>query len=1019
MKTAVLCLLVMTVCVASAEDVETGRVNIPLDIYNQLVDASRLPVQQPAGAPSAYALGSATVNVTVSGTGASLSSEVNVDLRIEVLEDGWVAVPILSAGTPVKSVTVGGKPVQLIATGNGLAWGTQSKGSYLMRLVYRVDSSVFEDGFALALPVPPAAAINLTTVLPGTGLDVAVIPSAGIDVQKLGVRTRVTATVPTTPGVLISWRTPAKRGHTVGRAVYSGRLQGDAVTWTGTYEVEIFNDETVTLELMSRSVTLRELKVDGRTAPILLEGSHFATPVKGVGRHKVEVGFQVPVVRGNGPPRINLAILEVPVSRFDLVLPGRKDVSVTPAANVSSRFRNNLTTATVFVSLNKKVSFTWAEAVPDAVRAEVRANAAIYHAVMAEEGVLSVRAMVVYQLTRGETSVVKLTVPPEVQVNRISSPSGAVADWRISTKKGARELNIFLDRKLKGEMLFEVHYDRSLSQIEQVGVPMIRAVEAQRQRGMVALLAGRDLTLKPIDDAGVSRVGENQLPSFVRDAIEETVAHTFKYVELPKQLLVEAVPPERKHGRYDAQVDTLISLGEVTLRGAASVEINLKSGGIMDLELALPKGVNLLSLTGPSLRTHTVESATDEQQILVHFTQQMEGQFRLELSYEWIMADGEEVVGVPRVTVKGADVEQGRLAVEALSAVEVQPTATEQLQALDIAELPRQLLLRTTNPILLAYKYVRAEKPIRLALKLTRHRVVEVQEAAIDSAHFTTLFTADGLAVTTAVFDVRNSRKQFLRLVLPEGSTVWSATVDGKPEKPAIGEGDEEGSVLIKIVTSTRGFPVRLIYATDGAKIRGLGAVKSRLPIPDILVTRSRWDVYLPDGMNYSEPRSNMKTVLSGVYESADEISRAMTEVQDAAAVQAVEPLRISVPTSGLHFAFEKLYANQGEEEAWFSLTYASVGGARMGTAASLLATAMMWLGLWSLLTTSPMLTRRASVICAAAGGVIMLAATLIYHVSLGPALTVSILLGFGIGAYHGLRWWQAREATLAVTAAE
>lgn len=1019
MKRAMLCVLVMIVSAAAAEDLPTGHVSIPIDLYNQLVDASRLPIEQPAAAPSAYALGTATVNVTVTSKGATLSSEVRAELSIEVLEDGWVAVPILSAGTPVGSATVNGSPVQLISTADGLVWGTQKKGSYKMGLVYRVDSSQFEDGNALAVPVPPAAAINLTSVLPGTGLDVAVIPSAGMQAQEQGVRTRVTATVPSTRGILISWRTPVSRGHSVGRAVYTGRLQGDAVTWTGTYEVEIFNDETVTLDLMPRSVTLRELRVDGKPAPILLEGAHFATPIKGIGRHKVEVSFQVPVVRGAGPPRIDLAILEVPVSRFDLVLPGKKDVSVSPATNVTSRFRDNQTTATVFVPLNRKVSFTWAEAVPDAVKAEVRANAAIYHAVMAEEGVLGVRAMVVYQLTRGETSVVKLSLPPEVQVNRISSPSGSVADWRISTNRSDRELSIFLDRKLKGEMLFEVQFDRSLSQGEQVGVPMIRAAGAQRQRGMVALLAGRDLTLKPVDDGGIARVGENQLPSFVRDAIEQTVAHTFKYVELPKQLIVEAVPPERKHGRYDAQIDTLISLGEVTLRGVASVEINLKSGGVMDLELALPAGVNLLNLSGPSLRTHTVESSGEEQKILVHFTQQMEGQFRLELVYEWIMADGEKAVEVPRVSVKGADVEQGRLAIEALSAVEVQPTTTEQLQALDIAELPRQLLLRTTNPILLAYKYVRAEQPIRLALTLTRHRVVEVQEAAIDSASYTTLFTADGLAVTTAVFEVRNSRKQFLRLALPEGSAVWSATVDGKPEKPAIGEGEEEGSVLIKIVTSTEGFPVRLVYATDGAKIRGLGSVKSRLPRPDILVTRSRWDVYLPDGMSYSRPRSNMDTLLAGVFESGDKISQAMAEMQDADAAQVVQPLHISVPTSGVHFAFSKLYANQGDEDAWISMGYASQTGARLGSAASLLATAVIWLGAWSMLTGGPLTSRRLAMACVVGGAVAVAAGFLFYQVSLTPALVLSMLGGSAIGAFHGLRWWQSRQAELALGTVE
>ena len=46
---------------------------------------------------------------------------------------------------------------------------------------------------------------------------------------------------------------------------------------------------------------------------------------------------------------------------------------------------------------------------------------------------------------------------------------------------------------------------------------------------------------------------------------------------------------------------------------------------------------------------------------------------------------------------------------------------------------------------------------------------------------YKTLFTRDGLAVTRAQFDVRNSRRQFLRLSLPDESRIWSVFVNGGP----------------------------------------------------------------------------------------------------------------------------------------------------------------------------------------------------------------------------------------------
>ena len=965
--------------VAQETGLEPGQVQLPLDQYNTLVDASRNPADPEAPAPADYALGTSTMSVSVATTQPLATAEIQLQLRVEVLEDGWVAVPVLPLGTPVTNATVDGRKIQLFATDRGLAWGAKKAGVYSLALGYKIDAAASGSGFTLAIPTPPGS----------------------------GSITRVTATAPPSAGIQISWRRPISDTHSVGRASYKGRAIGDAVTWSGEISVEVFTDETITLDLLPRSTTLREVSVDGRPAPIVINGSNFATIVKGQGKHTVAVSFQAPVDRSSGPPKVAVTVPPVPVSRFELTLDGRKEVSVTPASSVENKVSDATTRATVYVPMTSRVTFSWAEAVPDAVRAEVRANAGLYHLLHAEEGVLYVHAMVLYDITRGETSSMTLDVPPGVEVNRISSPSGAVADWRMgeADESGSREVTVFLDRKVGGELLLEVLYDRSLTQDESVPAPLLSSHGVQRQRGMVALLSSKDLTLKPEVEDGATRVVENQLPAFVREEVELTVAHTFKYVETTPSIVIAASEPERKQGRFDAQVDTLVSLGEVTMRCSATIEFNVKSGGIAALVLDLPSGVNLLGLAGPSIRTHTVAPEGGAQRIDVAFTQEMEGQFRLDLEYERIMVDTDADVEVPTIRVRGAEVEQGRLAVEALSAVEVRASTTTQLTDLDVNDLPQQMVLRTTNPILMAFKYVKAEQPSELVLSVTRHQVVEVQEAAIDQAVYTTLFTTDGLAVTTARFTVRNSRKQFLRVQLPEGSTVWSAFVDGRPEKPAVGD-ENSNEVLIKIVTSTRGFPVQLVYATDGEKIRGLGRLRPTLPRPDILVTSSRWDVYVPEGLSYADPSSNMEMVVAGVRRDLEALEREMADAQqDAAKQRAVEPLRIAVPTTGIHFAFEKLYANQGDESAWFALAYATGAGATAGRMLSLVGAGLLWLGLGLLLRPHSAIPGVVAGAGAALGMVVLVATIGFLHISSGPVVILSVIVILG----HAVRWFLDR----------
>lgn len=989
-----------------------GQVEIPLELYNQLIENARNPDLPPRPAPARHALGQAQVAVTVSETAGLASAEVRMELEIEILEGGWTAVPILPPGSAVESATVGGKPVQLLSTAGGLVWGTRKAGRTQMVVTYRVDARASGEGFSLALPVAEAAVINLDARMPGTNLDVAVIPAAGVRTNPAGNTTRVLATVPTTSGIQLSWRPPVTGGYSLGRAVYRGTLEGNAVRWQGRLQVDVWNDASLTVPLLRRTVALSALAVDGKEAPILLDGDCFAALIEGRGRHEIVLGFEVPIQRGEGPPKIDLQVPEVPVSRFELVLPGRKEVQVTPSANVETNYRGESTVSTVHVPLTDQIQLSWAEAVPEDVKAESRANAGIYHAAHAEEGVLYLRALVDYEISRGETNLLRLEVPGAVQVNRVSSPSGAVADWRLAGKGPERELAVFLDRQVRGSFPLEVLYDLSLPAAgEALEVPLLRAFDTQRQRGMVALLQSRDLVLEPVADQGATRVGVNQLPAFVRQALEMPVAHTFKYVETPPEITVRAAAPERQQGRFDSRVDTLVSLGEVTLEGSASVEIDVKSGRIMELDLTLPVGVDLLGLTGPSIRNHTVEDTPEGQNIAVEFTQEMEGQFRLEVSYEQLLVEGEPLIEVPVLEIEAADVSQGRLAVEALSAVEVQPAVSEQLTAIDLVELPQQLVLRTTNPILMAFKYVSA--PFRLALSVTRHQVVDVQPAAIDRAEYRTLIIRDGLAVTTANFRLRNSGEQFLRIQLPDEAKIWSAFVDGRPIKPARatneGEADEKEAdekeadgYLLKIIHSTRPFVVELIYESPSRPIRGLGTLRATLPRPEILVTHSRWDLYVPDDVRYGQPRSSMEVVTAGSPMSADELDGELSRLEAGAGSQVLEPLRLSVPTAGLHFAFEKLYANRSEELTFVTLPFASGQGRSLGTVASLVAALLLWLGLAAVLRGRLRLGLAAS----AVGGSVLLVLSTRYQLDLGPALWLSLLVGLGAAAHLGRRFW-------------
>lgn len=906
-----------------------GEVKVPLSLYTDLIHKSERIVRSP---PVGYAIGKSTTRIEVAEADGRAKATVTVNMPVQIYENKWTSVPVMDSFVALSSATMNGQEMSLNMNDRELSWNTNKAGKYKLELIYALDASRSSQGYVLAVPLPNAPATTLTAVLPGVDIDATVVPAVAFKSVTSGKKTHISANIPGVNAFQLAWHQPDMKGYVMSRARYQGELKDKAILWTATFQVEHFSEGQLKLSLLPASVTLSNVLIDGNDATVMVEDQQFVTLLKGIGMHKVSVDFQVPVKKSSGPPSATLSILKVPVSHFELTLPGKKEVMVSPAANVTNTLKENETQSSVYLPMTNQVQFSWTEAVPEEIKDEIRANATIYHTIHAEEGVLHIKAQVHYEITRGETNTLELIVPDDIQINRITAEQGGVSDWRVTQAQGqtGKQVSVFLDRKVKGKFAFNVNYERLIGDqdksAEPITVPFIRAYQVHRQRGMAALLSAQELTLTPIKLERVTKVGENQLPAFVRNAIAMKVAHTYKYIDANPILAVKALAPERKQGKFDAQVDTLISIGDVTMKGAASIELNVKTGSIMELQLALPKDVNVLSLTGPSIRNHEIKIDQNQNLITVAFTQEMDGQFRLELNYERIMSEGGEAqTQVPTVSIIGAQVEHGRIAVEALTAVEVQPAVTEQISNLDINVLPQQLILKTTNPILLAYRYVKTGMPYRLTLKITRHKALDVQVATIEKAHYKTLFTRDGLAVTTVKFTIRNSRKQFLKLQLPELSDVWSVFVDGKVEKPASASGGSHkaGGILIRMINSTHGFPVELVYATKFEPVESMGELQGQLPLPDMIVTHSRWDIYLPDGPSYQEPESNMDILITGRWEDKAKIKRNVGEITRGRSA-ASTALQIQVPAQGIHYAFEKLYANQSKDPAGFSIAYVS-----------------------------------------------------------------------------------------------
>jgi hypothetical protein len=144
---------------------------------------------------------------------------------------------------------------------------------------------------------------------------------------------------------------------------------------------------------------------------------------------------------------------------------------------------------------------------------------------------------------------------------------------------------------------------------------------------------------------------------------------------------------------------------------------------------------------------------------------------------------------------------KGIISVEAITNVEINEINSKNLSPLDVSEIPDSLVSMASGPLLLSYKFLFPTYDLKLDIK--KHQDVAVLVAIVEKAHFSVTFSPEGSELHRAVFQVRNTQKQYMRLTMPDKLKydIWSIIVDNNPVKPAL---DESGRVMIPLSKASK-----------------------------------------------------------------------------------------------------------------------------------------------------------------------------------------------------------------------
>jgi hypothetical protein len=174
---------------------------------------------------------------------------------------------------------------------------------------------------------------------------------------------------------------------------------------------------------------------------------------------------------------------------------------------------------------------------------------------------------------------------------------------------------------------------------------------------------------------------------------------------------------------------------------------------------------------------------------------------------------------------------------------------TQGLERADASDLCEPVTNRQ-SPALIAFRTRPgdAKSQRSLHISVARYAQQAVLMANIEEARYRVLLTKDGKSLVESRYAVRNNQRNFVKVTLPQGATLWSASLSGKPVRPGSAP---DGSLLLPLAKSRAGedapeFALEIVYLLPGATWTDKGRLKLSLPALDLPVSRTGLQVFFP-----------------------------------------------------------------------------------------------------------------------------------------------------------------------------
>ena len=366
------------------------------------------------------------------------------------------------------------------------------------------------------------------------------------------------------------------------------------------------------------------------------------------------------------------------------------------------------------------------------------------------------------------------------------------------------------------------------------------------------LVPRKDVELRQQDQLYVERERE---PS--RQGVK-LVAHLGAADRVDLRWKTKPTQPEKVEPVLYGDVLTTLAVEEQLARIISVIDYRIIQGETATLLVRLPSEMNVVNVRGAGITDWHLADSEGGKQLTVSLAGPLrETSYRLMIEGEQALSDASAECRLPEVQLIGVKQERGYVAVSRSGSIELSLGTAENIQRIDVKELPDVLRAAAGAPVTLAFTY--HQHPYRATLALIRHEDHPVLSAVAERGELTTVISRQGEVLTRASYLIHANKKQFLEVRLPQEATLWSCVVQGRSVKPVKGMEDALLVPLDAVIDPAETVAVELVYFGQRPVLERFGHLALRGPILDIPTTLSNWSVYAPRDVKFLRMKGNLE----------------------------------------------------------------------------------------------------------------------------------------------------------------